>query len=422
MDDFRSEDEKYEKAKRQYHETLTARHKALLKKLLCSDSADAAANDDMKNEIVALEKKMERVQQELQENATYDGAAIRAEEMRKAIFQQQKLPLDETPRPIKSKEMDLTQDETPERGRSASISASRTNVSLPSVIQQTEAPPSTAVQPPAVQPTVVPPTGVESPWVQQPSFQQPSFQQPSFQQPSFQQPSFQQGPFHHASSPDTMGLTKDTPSKRRRRESPDSSDPEWKPKTSRPLGTRPRRPPQKFSDQEQATTGTSKSRADDGKYSEFGTIAESHGCLVPTLDGLPGALELACPVCECNAKSPDNNVDGKPKFFSGYAGVRRHVQRVHPDSEYAKKKMSRAEAIEAFTVAFVIPAAVDEIKAGAPNACMPQPRQVPRHQPVPPLQAAGSAGNASTTNNQGMAVPTFQAAGSAGNASTTNNQ
>lgn len=147
-----------------------------------------------------------------------------------------------------------------------------------------------------------------------------------------------------------------------------------------------------------ATTATSSSHVDDRKFLNFQAIADSHPTLVPSPD-LPGAVELRCPDCGCNAVAQENARGGQPGFFAGARGLQLHVRRIHKSSKFCTRPSDAAAAVRDCTYNYVPQGVVDAIKSGDTEAYVVPLIQVP-YRAFRPLQAAESPVNASDVNEQ----------------------
>ncbi|KAI7279688.1 hypothetical protein KC345_g5193 [Hortaea werneckii] len=140
-----------------------------------------------------------------------------------------------------------------------------------------------------------------------------------------------------------------------------------------------------------ATTATSSSRNDDRKFLGFQPIADSHPTLVPSPDG-PGAVELRCPDCGCNAVAQESARGGQPGFFAGARGLQLHVRRIHKSSKFCKSTRNAAAAVRDCTYNHVPQEVIDAIKSGDTEAYVVPLIQVP-YGALRPLQTAENPGN-----------------------------
>ncbi|RMZ06037.1 hypothetical protein D0860_05681 [Hortaea werneckii] len=177
--------------------------------------------------------------------------------------------------------------------------------------------------------------------------------------------------------------------------------------TSGPNTNRPytRCGPQSFPDQEaqqvaqnqpqqlakKATLATSSSHIDDRRFHNFQAIADSHPTLVPCPDG-PGAVEMRCPECGCNAVAKETNSGGYRGFFAGARGLQLHVRVIHKSSEFCKRAGDAAAAVRDCTYDYVPQGVVDAIKSGDTEAYVVPLIQVP-YGALRPLQTGESPGN-----------------------------
>ncbi|KAI7280491.1 hypothetical protein KC343_g196 [Hortaea werneckii] len=141
-----------------------------------------------------------------------------------------------------------------------------------------------------------------------------------------------------------------------------------------------------------ARSATSSFRIDNRKFRDFRAIADSHPALVPSPDG-PGAVELRCPDCGCNAVAQGNSRGGRPGFFVGAWGLLRHVSKIHKSHELCSKEMKAAAAVRDCTYNHVPQEVIDAIKSGDTEAYVVPLIQVP-YGALRPLQTAENPGNA----------------------------
>ncbi|KAI7212441.1 hypothetical protein KC333_g7112 [Hortaea werneckii] len=145
-------------------------------------------------------------------------------------------------------------------------------------------------------------------------------------------------------------------------------------------------------------------------FCDFPMIAESHPTLIPSPDG-PGAVELRCGVCGCNASSQNHSIAGRPRLWNGIRGVTAHLRLVHGTHPLGNKTMPVTAIVRACTHTHVPQEVVDAIKSGDTEAYLVPGITVPR--PTPRSKKAnGSAHVTQNENERDVAGANGQAANS----------
>ncbi|KAI7160516.1 hypothetical protein KC349_g3451 [Hortaea werneckii] len=155
------------------------------------------------------------------------------------------------------------------------------------------------------------------------------------------------------------------------------------------------------------TTATSTPPIDARKCVDFPVIAESHPTLVPSPDG-PGAVELRCCVCGCNALARQYFTASRSLYFHGIRGLMRHFTRAHGTHKFGRGAVQAAAVIRGCTYDHVPQEVVDAIRSGDARAyTVPVISVTPR--PARSLRAREGSGEVHSDDEEDVTVANGEA-------------
>lgn len=155
------------------------------------------------------------------------------------------------------------------------------------------------------------------------------------------------------------------------------------------------------------TIATSNHLLDVRKCADFPVIVESHPTLVPSPDS-PGAVELRCCICGCNALAQEFLRVGKSPYFHGIRGLLRHLRHAQSTHRFGKGAVQTAAVIRGCAYAHVPQGVVDAIKSGDVRAHTVPVISVTR-QPARSLRARESSDELLSEDERDVAVTNRQA-------------